>query len=61
MAFAFSAVRVRNSSGLVVSELTTDEAFSVEIEYRNLQPGSTLGATLFALQQRRNPRLQFLE
>ena len=44
--FRLSAVRVRNSSGEISSELSTREPFSVEVDYMNLSDGSALGATV---------------
>jgi len=45
-AFRLHSVRVRNDSGEITSELSTREAFSVEIDYVNLSAGSALGATV---------------
>lgn len=45
-AFRLHAVRLRNDSGEITSELSTREPFSVEIEYANLTEGSALGATV---------------
>jgi lipopolysaccharide transport system ATP-binding protein len=45
-AFRLRSVRVRNAAGEVTSELNAQESFSVEIEYVNLSPGSSLGATV---------------
>ncbi|MBV9925982.1 MAG: ABC transporter ATP-binding protein [Acidobacteria bacterium] len=44
--FRLRAVRVRNAVGDVSSELSSDEPFSIEVEYENLAPGSSLGATV---------------
>jgi lipopolysaccharide transport system ATP-binding protein len=44
--FRLRAVRVRNASGEVTSEIGILEPFSIEIEYLNLSPGSSLGATI---------------
>jgi lipopolysaccharide transport system ATP-binding protein len=44
--FRLQSVRVRNGSGETSSELSTREAFSVEIEYVNLSAGAALGATV---------------
>ena len=44
--FRLHAVRVRNDSGEITSELSTREAFSIEVDYVNLSEGSALGATV---------------
>jgi lipopolysaccharide transport system ATP-binding protein len=44
--FRLHAVRVRNDSGEITSELKTREAFSIEVDYVNLSEGSALGATV---------------
>jgi lipopolysaccharide transport system ATP-binding protein len=44
--FRLRSVRVRNAAGEIKSDLSTQESFSVEIDYVNLSPGSALGATI---------------
>ncbi len=48
--FSLRAVRIRNREGKVTSELSAHEPFSVEVEYTNVSPGSTLGATVLVIQ-----------
>jgi lipopolysaccharide transport system ATP-binding protein len=45
-AFRMNRVRLRNAVGEITSELSSQEPFSVEIEYVNLSPGSALGVTV---------------
>src|SRR2546425_348049 len=44
--FRLHGVRVRNAAGQVTSELSSRESFTIEVDYRNLLPGSSLGATV---------------
>lgn len=44
--FRLLGVRVRNTAGEVISELTASDSFDIEIDYLNLAPGSALGATV---------------
>lgn len=44
--FRFCSVRLRDGQGAISSELKTHEPFSVEIEFLNLVPGFSLGATV---------------
>jgi lipopolysaccharide transport system ATP-binding protein len=44
--FRLRAVRVRNAAGEVTSELHAEESFNIEVEYTNLSPGASLGATV---------------
>jgi lipopolysaccharide transport system ATP-binding protein len=44
--FRLRGVRVRNGAGVVTSELTAQESFSVEVDYQNLSNGVSLGATV---------------
>jgi lipopolysaccharide transport system ATP-binding protein len=44
--FRLHGVRLRNAHGAVTSEVSSDESFCIEIDYRNLSAGSGLGATV---------------
>jgi lipopolysaccharide transport system ATP-binding protein len=45
-AFRLRAVRLRNSADEVTSEVSAHESFFVDVEYVNLSPGTSLGATI---------------
>lgn len=44
--FCLRGVRLRNAAGEVTSDLSSQESFTIEVDYRNLSPGSSLGATV---------------
>ncbi len=45
-AFRLSGVRVRNAAGEITSDLNSNEWFTIEVEYTNLEAGCSLGATI---------------
>lgn len=44
--FRIHSARLRNAEGKITSEVNTSNSFSIEVEYRNLAEGNTLGATV---------------
>ena len=49
--FRLRSVRIRNTRGEVTTEIVRDQSFDIEVEYRNLNSGAKLGATVMLFNQ----------